>query len=226
MTELKKAIGLRLPSTIWENIKQYGLEHFPGEKSREGFDVTQTVVTLLAQALGTCLDGQTVHQSNRLTDERITVVVKQQLDARITMFEQQLNERLTGIEREVAGLKKIALTDDDLVKSTNSIATTPNPENASPRIPDIHPTAYEVNSTDSIATTPNPENILAETLPISPTHKAETKSWKQFCQLIDEPLLKDRERNRSNADEAIELAAQKGFNGWEYDSKIKNFSKQ
>jgi hypothetical protein len=75
MSENSKAIGLRLPPEVWEKLREYGLEHYPSDKSKEKIDVTQTITTLLKQALGISLDDYVI-QSNVTLDERITVIVK------------------------------------------------------------------------------------------------------------------------------------------------------
>jgi hypothetical protein len=80
MSETKKAIGLRLPRGVWDDLKQYGIEHHPSDKGSEGFDVTFAITTLLAQALGTSLDKPLSNQSNVTSDERITEIIKQQLN--------------------------------------------------------------------------------------------------------------------------------------------------
>jgi hypothetical protein len=82
MAELNKAIGLRIPPKLWEEIKGYGLENYPGSKSKEGFDVTKTIVSLLAQALETPLDNTADH-FNASSDERIMEMIRQELDKAI-----------------------------------------------------------------------------------------------------------------------------------------------
>jgi hypothetical protein len=50
-------------------------------------------------------------------------------------------------------------------------------------------------------------------------------SWTDFYRMIDEVLPPDLKRNKANSDNAIALAMNKGFDGWRYDSKVKNFIK-
>jgi hypothetical protein len=80
MSETKKPVGLRLPIKLWEDLKQYGLEHHPSDKGSEGFDVTHTIATLLAQALGTSLDNSLATHSNSMSDERITEIINERLN--------------------------------------------------------------------------------------------------------------------------------------------------
>jgi len=97
MSENSKAIGLRLPTEVWEKLREYGLEHHPSDKSKEKIDVTQTITTLLKQALGISLDDYVV-QSNITLDERITVIVKQMLDGESEVI---LDERITVIVKRL-----------------------------------------------------------------------------------------------------------------------------
>lgn len=104
MAENSKAIGLRLPSDVWDKLREYGLEHYPSDKSKEGIDVTQSITTLLKQALGISLDDY-VTQSNITLDERITDIVKQLLnsDSNNTggTSDIVLDERITVIVRRL-----------------------------------------------------------------------------------------------------------------------------
>jgi hypothetical protein len=79
MSETKKPVGLRLTSKVWESLKQYGLQHKPSDKGQEGFDVTQTIETLLCQALGISLETP-LPLSNSMSDDRLTEMIKQQLN--------------------------------------------------------------------------------------------------------------------------------------------------
>jgi hypothetical protein len=97
MSENSKAIGLRLPPEVWDKLREYGLEHHPSDKSKEKIDVTQTITTLLKQALGISLDDYVI-QSNVTLDERITVIVKQMLDGESEVI---LDERITVIVKRL-----------------------------------------------------------------------------------------------------------------------------
>jgi hypothetical protein len=74
--QTSKAIGLRVPAPLWAKIQEYGLANHPKGVS---FDVTQTLVTLLANALDLPLDS-IVKQPSGFSDERITAIVRQEFD--------------------------------------------------------------------------------------------------------------------------------------------------
>lgn len=97
MSENSKAIGLRLSPEVWDKLREYGLEHYPSDKSKEKIDVTQTITTLLKQALGMTLDDYVI-QSNITLDERITGIVKQMLDGGSEVI---LDERITVIVKRL-----------------------------------------------------------------------------------------------------------------------------
>jgi hypothetical protein len=59
----------------------------------------------------------------------------------------------------------------------------------------------------------------------SPSSESGTMSWTDFYRMIDEVLPQDLKRNKANSDSAIALAVNKGFDGWRYDSRVKNFIK-
>ncbi len=78
MSEAKKPVGLRLTNKLWVVLKQHGIEHYPSDKGQDGFDVTQTIESLLCQALGISLETSTP-SSNTVSDDRLTKMISQQL---------------------------------------------------------------------------------------------------------------------------------------------------
>ncbi len=75
--QTSKAIGLRVPAPLWEKIQEYGLTNHPKGSS---FDVTQTFVTLLANALDLPLESIVKQFSRSSDDERIAEIVKKEFD--------------------------------------------------------------------------------------------------------------------------------------------------
>jgi hypothetical protein len=111
MTEPSKAIGVRIPFDVWEKLKEYGLETYPSDKSKEKIDVTQSIVSLLQQALGISLDSN-IHQSNITLDERITDIVRQQLAKASNNANNQsdssLDKRITKLEKRLRESEELA----------------------------------------------------------------------------------------------------------------------
>jgi hypothetical protein len=107
MAEPNKAIGLRLNPNLWKEIKKYGLSRHPGDKSKEGFDVTQTITDLLAIALEIPLDDL-VKRSSVISDERITAFCGQEIDRALTPVNNDLvgiHSRLDELSKEIEALK-------------------------------------------------------------------------------------------------------------------------
>ena len=113
MAENSKAIGLRLPSDVWDKLREYGLEHYPSDKSKEGIDVTQSITTLLKQALGISLDDY-VMQSNTTLDEHITAIVRRLLDDVTNPLRDELAEVVEfsrNLQGEIVKVKKLLAND-------------------------------------------------------------------------------------------------------------------
>jgi DNA-binding transcriptional regulator YiaG len=69
MSEYSKAIGIRIPIEVWENLKKHGLARYPNSRNKEGFDLTQSIVSLLKQSLEMSDDVSTaVIRSNELDE--------------------------------------------------------------------------------------------------------------------------------------------------------------
>jgi hypothetical protein len=88
------------------------------------------------------------------------------------------------------------------------------PDNREPSLPD----SKSDISPDISKTT---ENSTTQ----SSSSESGTMSWTDFYRMIDELLPQDLKRNKANSDCAIALAVNKGFDGWRYDSRVKNFIK-
>ena len=113
MTEPSKAIGVRIPFDVWEKLKEYGLKTYPSDKSKEGIDVTQSIISLLQQALGISLDSS-INQSNITLDKRITDIVRQQL-AKVSnnvsnQLDLSLDKRMTELEKRLRETEESALS--------------------------------------------------------------------------------------------------------------------
>jgi hypothetical protein len=107
MAEPNKAIGLRLNPHLWKQIKEYGLLRHPGDKSKEGFDVTQTITELLAKALEIPLDDLVKH-SSVISDERIAAFCGQEIDRALMPVNDDLvglHTRLDTLAKEIEALK-------------------------------------------------------------------------------------------------------------------------
>jgi hypothetical protein len=109
MAEPNKAIGLRLNPNLWKEIKKYGLLKHPGDKSKEGFDVTQTITELLAKALEIPLD-ELVKHSFSTSDQRIAEIVKGEVEVAIQPINTNLLELMAEIQCLSDRLDKLETT--------------------------------------------------------------------------------------------------------------------
>jgi hypothetical protein len=99
MTDTKEPVGLRLSSQLWESLKQYGLEHHRSDKGKKGFDVTQTIESLLCQALGISLETPTP-LSNTVSDDHLSEMIKQQLNDLLSpMLYESVSDSKTDVSR-------------------------------------------------------------------------------------------------------------------------------
>jgi hypothetical protein len=139
MAETTKAIGIRIPLALWARIQEYGAEHHP---KGDSFDVTQTLVTLLANALSIPLDD--IVKRPTAPDDHVVQLVRQELDkalvnARIgthtditadgvqTAIERAMEQAIALIQNDLAEL----LLRVDRLESTATIgqkATSPKPK--------------------------------------------------------------------------------------------------
>jgi ribosome biogenesis GTPase A len=122
MSETKKPVGLRLTSKVWESLKQYGLEHKPSGKGQEGFDVTQTIESLLCQALGISLETPTP-LSNTVSDDSLTEMIKQQLNDLLSpMLYESASDNQTDVS-ELLNSRITEIVDAKIGKVTTELET-------------------------------------------------------------------------------------------------------
>jgi hypothetical protein len=109
MAEPNKAIGLRLNPHLWKQIKEYGILRHPGDKSKEGFDVTQTITELLAKALEIPLDDLVKH-SFSTSDQRIAEIARGEVETIVQPLGTDLLELKAEIQRLSDRLDKLEPT--------------------------------------------------------------------------------------------------------------------
>jgi peptidoglycan/xylan/chitin deacetylase (PgdA/CDA1 family) len=152
---------------------------------------------------------------------------------------------MNAVEGELSQLKKLVTELSDKISdslSDNTAVSDSLPDNVS----DIAETetssedrlgfayATRTNNTldnqESSLLSDNQSEIVPDRIdPISTKPIAEngneTISWRSFDRMIGEILPKDIRRNKEEAEKALRLAAERGFNGWRYDAKCKKFIK-
>jgi hypothetical protein len=93
-----KAVGIRIPIALWDKLEAYGLEHHP---KADGFDLTQSMVTLMANALDMPLDEIVKRPSG---SEDVRLLIEQALIP-IQNHTQLLNEGFDEFRGELGYVK-------------------------------------------------------------------------------------------------------------------------
>lgn len=155
--------------------------------------------------------------------------------ADIPIFSGQVSDnllkRMDAIEGELAELKKLVtdLSNSPVVAASvpDTISDILKTDTISDSVPDKISDEPELGSLSDKLSDMIPDTIkTTENHTIqSPSSESGTMSWTDFYRMIDEILPSDLKRNKANSDNAIALAVDKGFDGWRYDSKVKNFIK-
>jgi hypothetical protein len=142
-----------------------------------------------------------------------------------------LLKRMDSIEGELSELKKLVaeLSGNTVVAASipDTIPDTSESDTVSDLVPDKISDELELASLpDNLSDAVPDNNEMTENHTIqSPSSESGTMAWTDFYRMIEEVLPQDLKRNKANSDHAIALAMNKGFDGWRYDSKVKNFIK-
>ena len=213
MTDTKKPVGLRLTSQLWDSLKQYGLQHKPSAKSKEGFDVTQTIETLLSQALGISTDTSPSLSDDVLND-RLTKMIKEQIS---DLLLPMLNDSVSNNESDVSKLLNSKITeivDIKISKVVTEYAVVRNETKKSLTIELVVPDA------DSIADAPS--------VPQKKTRKkVEGETFKQFAKQLEYIIPDDVNpslASKEDADALLVFAGEQG-SAYKWSSKTRKFNK-
>ena len=88
-----KAIGLRIPPQLWEQVSNYGCENFPKSHSEneKEFDITATLLELIGKGLG----NDSVEQTDEQSVKHIVIqTVEQQFDNLLNIVDSRISEQL------------------------------------------------------------------------------------------------------------------------------------
>jgi hypothetical protein len=222
MSETKKPVGLRLTSKLWESLKQYGLQHHLSDKGKEGFDVTQTIESLLCQALGISLETS-APLSNTMSDDRLAEMIKQQLNDLLSpMLYDSVSDNQTDVSK-LLNSQIIEIVDAKIGEVSTELKTYTQRQCDEVRdeLKKLTGERITVTETLPIATAQTPQTkSQQQALPKQnrkpselelPALQAvidmsiESMSWGQFMRLVG--LDPDEPKKASNADLALSIAA-------------------
>ena len=92
-----KAIGLRIPPQLWEQVSNYGCENFPKSNSEneKEFDITATLLELIGKGLGNDSVEQNVQQTDEQSVKHLVIqTVEQQFDNLLNIVDNRMSEQL------------------------------------------------------------------------------------------------------------------------------------
>jgi hypothetical protein len=208
-------LDLRIPNDIYAQVEEIAkANNEPTHHITGNIILTPTLVKLIRLGIRSLSDNYPA-----LAD--LATASEQRPDT--------LTPRMNAVEGELSELKKLVTELSDKISTrladTFIHSETPGEYHIEPdtlsdniALPDLSPDNISDIVPDTSGTT---ENHTTK----SPSSESETMSWTDFYRMIDEVLPQDLKRNKANSDCAIALAVNKGFDGWQYDSRVKNFIK-
>jgi hypothetical protein len=214
-------LDLRIPNDVYARVEEIAkANNEPVHHITGNIILTPTLVKLIRLGIRSLSDNYPTLASLATASEQVP---------------DTLTPRMNAVEGELSELKKLVTELSDRVSdrlSDSMVLSDLLPANVS----DIAET--ETIAEDRQNNTPDNQepsfrsdsqsDIVLDTIdPIStkPIAENETMSWRDFDRMIGEILPKDMKRNKEDAEKALRVAAELGFNGWRYDSNGKKFIK-
>jgi hypothetical protein len=210
-------LDLRIPNDIYTQVEEIAkANNEPTHHITGNIILTPTLVKLIRLGIRSLSDNYPALADMPISSGQVS---------------DNLLKRMDSIEGELSELKKLVT---ELSNSPVVAASVPD------TISDILETDTISDSVlDKISDEPelgllsdNLSDMVPDTIKTtenhtiqSPSSESGTMSWTDFYRMIDEVLPQDLKRNKANSDNAIALAVDKGFDGWRYDSRVKNFIK-
>jgi hypothetical protein len=210
-------LDLRIPNDIYAQVEEIAkANNEPTHHITGNIILTPTLVKLIRLGIRSLSDNYPALADIPISSGQVS---------------DNLLKRMDTIEGELSELKKLVaeLSGNTVVAALvpDSISDTFKADTISDSVPDK-------TSDDPVLAllSDNLSGIVPDTSEMTENHTTQsqspesgTMSWTDFYRMIDEILPSDLKRNKANSDRAIALAVDKGFDGWRYDSKVKNFIK-
>jgi hypothetical protein len=210
-------LDLRIPNDIYAQVEEIAkANNEPTHHITGNIILTPTLVKLIRLGIRSLSDNYPALADIPISSGQVS---------------DNLLKRMDSIEGELSALKKLVaeLSGNTVVAASvpdtisDVIETGTISDSVPAKISDDPEVALLSDNLSDIVpdTSETTENHTTQ----SPSSEAETISWTDFYRMIDEVLPPDLKRNKANSDHAIALAVEKGFDGWRYDSRVKNFIK-
>jgi hypothetical protein len=210
-------LDLRIPNDIYAQVEEIAkANNEPTHHITGNIILTPTLVKLIRLGIRSLSDNYPALADIPISSGQVS---------------DNLLKRLDLIEGELTALKKLVAE-----LSNNPVVATLVPDTISDvikadTISDLVP-AKVSDDPELALSSDNLSDMVPDTIETtknhttqSPSSDAETMSWTDFYRMIDEVLPSDLKRNKATSERAIALGIEKGFDGWRYDSKVKNFIK-
>jgi len=215
-------LDLRIPNDIYTQVEEIAkANNEPTHHITGNIILTPTLIKLIRLGIRLLSDNYPALADIPISNGQVSDNLLKRMETFASAH------RLTVVEGELTALKKLVAE-----LSSNTVVTASIPDH-------ISDTIESDTISDSISDEPELALLsdnLSDLVPDinkttenhaiqAPLSEAGTMSWTDFYRMIDEVLPPDLKRNKANSDNAIALAMNKGFDGWRYDSKVKNFIK-
>jgi hypothetical protein len=210
-------LDLRIPNDIYTQVEEIAkANNEPTHHITGNIILTPTLVKLIRLGIRSLSDNYPALADIPISSGQVS---------------DNLLKRMDSIEGELSELKKLVteLSNSPIVAAsvTDTRSDILKTDTRSDSVPDKISDEPEL-----VLLSDNLSDIVPDTIKATENHTIQypssesgTMSWTDFYRMIDEILLSDLKRNKANSDRAIALAVNKGFDGWRYDSKVKNFIK-
>lgn len=210
-------LDLRIPNDIYTQVEEIAkANNEPTHHITGNIILTPTLVKLIRLGIRSLSDNYPALADIPISSGQVS---------------DNLLKRMDSIEGEISELKKLVTelsnspvvaasvpdTRSDILETDTVSDSVPDKISDEPELGLLSDNLSDIVP-DTIKTT---ENHTIQ----SPSSESGTMSWTDFYRMIDETLPQDLKRNKANSDNAIALAVDKGFDGWRYDSRVKNFIK-
>jgi hypothetical protein len=210
-------LDLRIPNDIYTQVEEIAkANNEPTHHITGNIILTPTLVKLIRLGIRSLSDNYPALADIPISSGQVSDNLLKRMDS----MEGELSE-LKKLVAELSNNAVVAALIPDTIPDT--IETGTISDSVPAKVSDDPEVALLSDNLSDIVpdTSETTENHTTQ----SPSSEAETMSWTDFYRMIDEVLPSDLKRNKANSDHAIALAVEKGFDGWRYDSRVKNFIK-
>ncbi len=210
-------LDLRIPNDIYAQVEEIAkANNEPTHHITGNIILTPTLVKLIRLGIRSLSDNYPALADIPISSGQVSDNLLKRMDA-IEGELSELKKLVTELSNSPVVAASVPDTISDILQTDTISDSVPDKISDEPELVSLSDNLSDIVP-DTIKTT---ENHTIQ----SPSSESGTMSWTDFYRTIDEILPPDLKRNKANSDKAIAIAVDKGFDGWRYDSKVKNFIK-